>query len=233
MGISYRSAIVSFLFLISWCPCWFCDHSTQWMPSLCFGPREGFWKVGFHKFRGQWSQLQFIWHVKNLNWWRTSNVLCKSFSKAKHWDKSHRWGTCTCLSSQLAAPFLSHVTSGKTLLALTWLGCLSCYKLSLSCLKYHFRQQSQLSQVKAVSVFPPPSPPISPLPSCPMSSPSSPPISLPLSHPVSLPVSLLPSTISKALTMSNDTNLPPMTMTNSNHPIHSGKWPGSSLVDPP
>ena len=43
--------------------------------------------------------------------------------------------------------------SGKTFLALTWLRCLSCLKLSLSCLKYHFRQLSQLSQVKARSVF--------------------------------------------------------------------------------
>ena len=44
--------------------------------------------------------------------------------------------------------------SEKTFLALTWLRCLSCLKLSLSCLKYHFRQLSQLSQVKARSVFP-------------------------------------------------------------------------------
>ena len=48
----------------------------------------------------------------------------------------------------------TQASSGKTFLALTWLRCLSCLKLSLSCLKYHFRQLSQLSQVKARSVFP-------------------------------------------------------------------------------
>ena len=43
--------------------------------------------------------------------------------------------------------------SGKTLLALTWLRCLSCLKLSLSCLKYHFRQLSQVKARSAMTVL--------------------------------------------------------------------------------
>ena len=73
------------------------------------------------------------------------------------WNVHHPWSLLFITPSALKLPATNacrSAPSGKTLLALTWLRCLSCLKLPLSCLKYHFRQLSQLSQVKARSVFP-------------------------------------------------------------------------------
>ena len=110
MVVFYRSAIVSFSFLILWNPYWFYHHSTWWMPRSCFGPRGGFWKPGDHGFQGWWGQLRFLWHVKN-HLGRNSNIFCRSFSNAKHWVKSHGWGVCAFLSPQFTTPFSSSVAA--------------------------------------------------------------------------------------------------------------------------
>ena len=54
----------------------------------------------------------------------------------------------------LDTSFLNSQTSGKTLLALTWLSWLCCLKWYFRQLKDNLRHLSHLSQVKAKSVFP-------------------------------------------------------------------------------